>query len=91
MWMWSTTMPGTGVRDGSSRFKFESPKVFNEVAPQTVSNQVCIPLVGRKEFLDSVGALFPAYPANYHPFLCSTRLPSPPEVVQPPSPRIYVY
>lgn len=91
MWMWSTTMPGTGVRDGSSGFKFEPPKVFNEVAPQTVSNQVCIPLVGRKEFLDSVGALFPAYPANYHPFLCSTRLPSPPEVVQPPSPRIYVY
>jgi len=38
MWMWSTTMPSTAVRGGSSIFKLESPKVFDDVAPQIVSN-----------------------------------------------------
>ncbi len=31
-------MPSTAVRGGSSIFKLESPKVFDDVAPQIVSN-----------------------------------------------------
>ena len=57
--------------------QLESPNVFDDVAPQIVSNWGCVPLVGCKQSLDSVGALSPAYPANYHPFLRSTRLTSP--------------
>ena len=57
--------------------QLESPNVFDDVAPQIVSNWGCVPLVGCKPSLDFVGALSPAYPANYHPFLRSTRLTSP--------------